>query len=457
MKPGKSIDMLHGSLFKNIVAYAIPIILTNILQLLFNAADLMVVGNFCKSECVGAVGATSSLINLIINLFIGLSVGTGVSCAIAIGTGEGSAVHRVVHTALPVAITSGVLLTAVGVIFSKPLLVMMETPTEFLELSATYMRIYFLGITATMVYNFCAAILRAAGDTKSPFIFLLISGIINVILNLIFVTIFDMDVDGVALATIISQFLSAILTVWALMKRTDFCRLCLSKIRVYKKPLLEILRIGVPSGLQSCLFSFSNVLIQSSVNSLGPTVVTGSAAAANLEGFIWVSMNSMHQSALNFTGQNVGIKNYNRVSKIFKICILSSAVIGLVMGVLFYLFGETLLSFYITDSPEAIKAGMIRLLCISAPYLLAGIMDTATGSIRGMGVSLPPMLITVIGVCVFRVVWIFTIFKMPQFNNAESLYLSYPISWIITFLAELWLFIYIIKKRKNQNLNIETE
>ncbi len=455
MHANKSIDMLHGNLFKNIVAYSIPIILTNVLQLLFNAADLMVVGNFCKSECVGAVGATSALINLIINLFIGLSVGTGVSCAIAIGTGEAPAVQKVIHTAIPLALISGVVLTAAGVILSKPLLVLMDTPTEFLELSATYMRIYFLGITATMVYNFCAAILRAAGDTKSPFIFLLISGILNVILNLIFVLFFDMDVDGVALATIISQFLSAFLTLTALMKRTDFCRLVLNKIKIHKKPLLEILRIGIPSGLQSCLFSFSNVLIQSSVNSLGPVVVVGNSAAANLEGFIWVSMNSMHQSALNFTGQNVGIKNYKRVSKIFNICILNVAVIGFLLGASFFLFGKTLLSFYITDSPEAVEAGMVRLMYMCASYLLAGMMDTATGSIRGMGVSLSPMIITVLGVCVFRIGWIFTIFE--TYHTADVLYASYPISWIITFLAELILFICIVKKRKKQNLNIETE
>lgn len=453
----KSVDILHGNLFKNIVAYSIPIILTNILQLLFNAADLMVVGRFCGSNCVGAVGATTSLIHLIINLFIGLSVGTGVSCAIAIGSGKSDAVHEVVHTAIPIALISGVFLTVTGVSLSCPLLTLMDTPKEFFFLSAKYLKIYFLGITATMVYNFCSAILRAAGDTKSPFIFLTLAGILNVILNLIFVIFFNMDVDGVALATVISQFLSAVLSINALMLRSDFCKLVLRKIRIYKKPLLQILRIGIPSGIQSSMFSFSNVIIQSSVNSLGAIAVAGNSAAATLEGFIWVSMNSVHQAALNFTGQNVGLKNYNRVLKIFKACLLCVTVIGLVGGISFYLLGRPLLSIYITDSPEAIEVGLVRLSIICAVYFLAGIMDTATGSIRGMGVSLPPMIITVLGVCVFRIIWVLTIFKMPKFNNAQSLYMSYPISWTITFLAELILFLIIVKKRKNKNLLNETE
>ena len=450
----KNVDMLNGPLFKNIIAYSIPIILTNILQLLFNAADLMVVGRNCSSDCVGAVGSTTSLIHLIINLFIGLSVGTGVTCAIAIGTGEGKSVHKVVHTALPLALISGVFLTIVGVIISEPLLKLMGTPKEFIDLSATYLKIYFLGITATMVYNFTSAILRAAGDTKSPFVFLTLAGILNVVLNLIFVLNFKMDVDGVALATVISQFLSAILCVIALMKRTDFCKLVLKKIKIHKRCLLEILRIGIPSGIQSCMFSLSNTLIQSSVNSLGPTVVVGASAANNLEGFVWVSMNSIHQTALNFTGQNVGVKNYKRVSQIFTTCILSVSVIGLVGGLSVYFLGEPLLSIYITDSPEAIKAGIVRLGFIIAPYFLAGIMDTASGAIRGMGVSLPPMIITIIGVCLFRVVWIYTIFDIPKYHTAEVLYSSYTISWVCTFLAELFLFIYILKKRKKQNLNI---
>ncbi len=444
----KNVDMLHGPLFNNVVAYSIPIILTNILQLLFNAADLMVVGRFCGSDCVGAVGATTSLIHLIINLFIGLSVGTGVTCAIAIGSGEKNAVHSVVHTAIPIALISGILLTVSGVFFSEPLLKIMDTPQEFFDLSATYLKIYFLGITATMIYNFCSAILRASGDTKSPFIFLTTAGILNVVLNLIFVLFFGMNVDGVALATIISQFLSAILSVVALMKRNDYCKLNITKVRIHKKPLFEILRIGIPSGVQSCMFSLSNVIIQSSVNSLGAIVVAGNSAAATLEGFIWVAMNSINQTALNFTGQNVGVKNYKRVSQIFTTCILCVTVIGVVGGLTFFLLGKPLLSIYITDSPEVIEAGIVRLTFICAPYFLGGIMDIASGSIRGMGVSLPPMIITVIGVCVFRIIWIFTVFRVPEYHTAESLYVSYPISWTITFLAELILFIFILNKRK---------
>ena len=442
----KSVDMLHGNLFKNIVAYSIPIILTNVLQLVFNAADLMVVGRFCGSEYVGAVGATSSLIHLIINLFIGISVGAGVSCAMAIGSGNEAAVHKVVHTSIPVSVISGIIITVFGILFSEEMLNVMGTPKELITLSATYLKIYFAGTIGSMVYNFCAAILRAAGDTKSPFIFLTISGILNVILNLIFVLVFDMDVDGVALATAISQVVSAIFVLIALMRRKDFCKLNLKKIRIYKKPLFDILRIGVPSGIQSSLFSLSNVIIQSSINSLGPVVVSGNAAASNLEGFIWVAMNSFHQTALNFTGQNIGVKNYKRISQIFKNCLVCVSIVGLVGGISFFLLGKPLLSLYITDSPEAIKAGIIRLSFICAPYFLAGIMEIATGSIRGMGISLPPMIITVLGVCVFRIVWVFTVFK--AFNTSQSLYISYPISWVITFIAEVIVFIYILRKKQ---------
>jgi len=447
-----NVNMLNGPLFKNIILYTVPIILTSLLQLLFNAADLIVVGRFCGSVSVAAVGATTSLIHLLVNFFIGLSIGAGVTAAMSIGASDTKATQRIVHTALPTAILSGIILTVLGLVFSEKILMLMSTPENVLPLSAIYMKIYFAGVTGVMVYNFCAAILRAAGDTKSPLVFLTISGFVNVILNLIFVVFLHMDVAGVALATTISQILSAFLVLLALMKRKDACRLNLKKMKIYKEPFLKILRIGVPAGIQSSLFSISNVMIQSSINSFGEVVVSGSAAAANIEGFVFVIMNSFHQTALNFIGQNEGIKNYKRIARIYRTCIICVFVAGLIFGIPCRIFGKNLLSIYITDSPEAITQGIVRLTFICLSYCLAGIMDVTTGSIRGMGVSLTPMIITVMGVCVMRIVWIYTFFQIPQFHTPAGLYVSYPISWAITFIAELITFILIYRKKSRAHV-----
>ena len=431
-------DMLHGPLLGNIIAYTVPIILTSLLQLLFNAADLVVVGRFCGSLSVGAIGATGALTNLIVNLFIGMSVGAGVAVAHARGGREDEAVHRTVHTALPVALLGGVILTIVGVTCSEMLLRMMDTPENILPLSATYMRIYFGGITFMMVYNFCASILRAVGDTKSPLIFLTIAGVINVVLNVFFVTVLHMNVAGVALATTISQGFSAVAMVIVLMRRTDACKLEWRKMRFYKAQLLKIVRIGLPAGLQGSLFSISNVLIQSSVNSFGDVFMSGNAAAGNLEGFVYVGMNAFHQTAVNFVGQNVGAHQFKRVKKILSISLACSAVVGLFMGTAVRLFGPQLLSIYITDSQEAIGYGLIRLTYICQLYFLCGLMDVSTGALRGMGASLLPMLISVLGVCGFRVLWIATVFR--TYHTPECLYLSYAVSWVITFLAQMIVF-----------------
>ena len=396
-------NMLQGPLFSNIILYTVPIILTSLLQLLFNAADLVVVGNFCGSVSVAAVGATGALTNLIVNLFIGLSVGAGVTVAHALGSQEDQVVHRTVHTALPAALVSGVILTVVGIALSETFLVLMDTPENVLSLSAVYMKIYFAGITFTMVYNYCASILRAAGDTKSPLIFLFIAGVINVVLNVIFVTLFDMNVAGVALATVISQAVSAVLVVIALMRRTDACKLSLSQMRFYKPQLLKIIRIGLPAGIQGSLFSISNVLIQSSINSFGDVFMSGNAAASNIEGFVYVSINSFSQTAVNFIGQNAGARQYRRVYKILWICLGCVMVVGLCGGLLAYSFGPTLLSIYIRDSAEAISYGMIRLGFICIPYFLCGLMDVSTGALRGMGASIAPMIISILGICGLRI------------------------------------------------------
>ena len=440
--------MIKGPLLPNIIAYTVPIILTSILQLLFNAADLVVVGRFCGSVSVAAVGSTGAITNLIVNLFIGLSVGAGVTVAHALGAREDEIVRRTVHTALPAALVSGVVLTIVGVVFSESLLRMMDTPEEVLPLSAVYMRIYFAGITFTMVYNFCSSILRAVGDTKSPLIFLTIAGIINVVLNVVFVTLFDMNVAGVALATTISQGISAVLVVMVLMRRKDVCRLNLSQMRFYKPQLIKMIRIGLPAGIQGSLFSISNVLIQSSINSFGQTLMSGNAAAQNIEGFIYAALNAFHQTAVNFIGQNVGAHQYQRVKKTLWICLACVAVVGLGGSFLAYTFGPSLLSIYITDSVEAISYGMLRLSCVCLPYFICGLMDVSTGALRGMGASMVPMIISVLGVCGIRIGWIATIFQVPQFHTPRCLYTSYPVSWIITFAIQMLAFFAVYRKHK---------
>ena len=440
-------SMLDGPLLPNIISYTIPIILTSILQLLFNAADLVVVGRFRGSLSVAAVSATSALINLIVNLFIGLSVGAGVAVAHSLGSREDEVVHRTVHTALPTAIVGGTIVTVIGISCSETFLRFMGTPENVLPLSSLYMKIYFGGMIFTMVYNFCASILRAAGDTKSPLIFLAISGVLNVILNVFFVVCFHMNVEGVAIATVVSQALSAVLVVIALMRRQDACKLDLKKLRFYKPQLLKMIRIGLPAGIQGSLFSISNVIIQSSINSFGDVLMSGSGAASSIEGFIYVTFNAFHQTAVNFIGQNAGAGQYRRVKNVLFTSLICSVVLTIAVSGLAYMFGPQLLSIYITDSQEAIQYGMTRLAYIALPYFLCALMDVTTGALRGMGASVTPMLISVLGICGIRILWIYTIFQIPAYHTPECLYLSYAISWIITFLCHLFAFFLVYRKR----------
>ncbi|MBR2454883.1 MAG: MATE family efflux transporter [Clostridia bacterium] len=440
--------MTRGPLFHNIISYTIPIMLTGFLQLLFNAADLIIVGQFCGSISVAAVGATGAITNLIVNLFIGLSVGTGVAVAQALGAENNQKVHRAIHTAIPTALVGGVILTIVGVLFSETFLKWMDTPANVLPLSALYMKIYFAGIIFMMIYNFCASILRASGDTKSPLIFLTIAGVINVALNVIFVTVFHLNVAGVALATTISQAVSAILVVIALVKRNDACKLQFSKLRFYKDELLQIIKIGLPAGIQGSLFSISNVVIQSSINSFGEIVMSGNAAALNIEGFMFVCLNAFHQTTLNFTGQNIGANQYKRAKKVFLLCMSSVFVIGLVVSIGVYLAGPHLLKIYLPDSVEAINYGMVRLRCLCLAYCLLGMMDVSGGGLRGMGISFAPMIISVLGVCGIRIGWIYTIFQIPQFHTPEYLYMSYAISWGVTFAAQTIAYFITYNKKK---------
>ena len=441
-KPNRG--MLEGPLLPAIVSYAVPIIFTSVLQLLFNAADLVVVGQFCGSVSVAAVGSTSSLTNLLVNFFIGLSIGAGITVAHGLGSREDAVVQNTVHTAIPTALVSGVALTVVGVCFSSNFLEMMGTPDNVLPLSTVYMQIYFCGSTFTMVYNFCAAILRAAGDTKGPLAYLTIAGIVNVILNIFFVTQLDTNVAGVALATTISQGISAVLVTRALMKREDACRFSPKKMRFHPAQLSKILRLGLPAGIQSSLFSISNVLIQSSVNSFGDVCMSGSAAAGNIEGFVFAIQDSFQQTAVNFTGQNMGAHKFRRARRILWTCMGCVTVVGLVFGFSAWYFGEQLLSIYITDSPTATAYGMVRLSLITLPYFLCGQMNVSTGALRGMGASLTPMIISILGICAFRVFWIYTFFQ--AIHTPECLFVSYPISWALTLIAQMIAYFLIRRK-----------
>lgn len=442
--------MLHGPLLGNLITYTIPIILTGILQLLFNAADLVVVGQYRGSIALAAVGATGALTALIINLFFGLSTGAGVTVAHAIGSKDDERTHRTVHTSVMVSLIGGVILAIVGVFFSEQFLIWMGTPEDVLSLSTLYMRIYFTSMPVVMLYNFCASILRAAGDAKSPLIVLAVSGVLNVVLNIIFITVFGMGVDGVALATVISTAISAIRCVLVLMRRTDAIRLELRKLRIYKAQLLKIIRIGLPAGIQASVFAIANVLIQSSINSFGKVVMSGNAAASNIEGFIYTSMNGFYQATLNFVGQNVGARQYKRVSQILWRCLGCVTVLGISMSGLFYAFGPQLLNIYITDSPEAIRYGMIRFAYVCLPYFLCGTLEVCSGALRGMGVSLLSMIVSIIGACGFRIGWVLTIFQIPKYHTLESLYLSYGVSWFFTTVFLLVAFLIVHRKRMRQ-------
>ena len=443
---GKSheMDMCNGPIFSKLVIFAIPVMLSGFLQLLFNAADVIVVGRFAGENALAAVGSTSSLVNLLVNLFMGLSVGTNVLVARFAGAGARDDVKKTVHTAILTAVYSGLILVLIGLFFTKPLLILMGSPQEVLPLSAIYLKIFFVGMPAMMVYNFGSAILRAVGDTRRPMLYLTVAGILNVCLNLFFVIICHLSVVGVALATTLSQVLSASLVIWALMKEEGICHLELKELHIYKEKFLQLVRIGLPAGMQGMIFSISNVLIQSSINSFGAVAMAGNTAAASVEGFVYVSMNSMHQTAISFVSQNYGAQNFKRIRKIVCYCIGMVTVIGLVMGNGAYLISGRLLSFY-SNKSEVIAYGVVRLLYIATPYFICGIMDTLVGVIRGLGYSLMPTIVSLIGACGFRVLWIYTIF--PIHRTLPCLYVSYPISWIMTAMVHMICLFVVSKKR----------
>lgn len=452
MKRSYEMNMCEGPIFKKLIIFAIPLMLSGILQLLFNAADIVVVGRFSGSHALAAVGSTSSLINLLINLFIGVSIGSNVLVGRYYGANDYDNIEKSVHTSILTAAIGGIAMIFVGICLARPLLELMGTPENVIDLSVIYMRIYFLGMPAFMIYNFGAAILRAVGDTKRPLYFLFVSGVVNVLFNLFFVIVLQMGVAGVALATIISQVISAVLIILSLMKSDGALRLERKKLHIHKDKLIMMLKIGLPAGLQGTIFSVSNVLIQSSINSFGSIVMAGNTAASNIEGFVYTAMNAIYQSALSFTSQNMGAKKYHRIDKILLQCLGIVCVVGLTLGIGAYVFGRPLLHLY-TTSEEVIQYGLLRMSMICSFYFLCGLMDVMVGSLRGLGYSIMPMLVSLTGACLFRVVWIFTIFQMEQ--TLISLYISYPISWLLT--AGTHMICYLVVRKKTFVQKMETK
>ena len=447
MKKNYEIDMCNGPITGKMLRFALPLMLSSMLQLLFNAADIITVGKFGSEHSLAAVGSNTALINLLTNLFIGLSIGANVLVARFYGAKNGEELNETVHTAMFLSLISGLILTVTGVIFARYFLIWMKTPAEILDLATTYLKIYFLGMPAMMIYNFGSAILRAIGDTKRPLYFLAAAGVINIILNILLVVVFRLDVKGVGIATVISQTVSAILIIRCLAKSNGDIKLELKKLRFSRGKIGAILRIGLPAGLQGSIFSLSNVVIQSSVNIFGPVVVKGNSAAQNLEGFVYFSMNAFHHATLSFTSQNMGAKKYDRLGKILKNGLCLAILFGAGFGGTVILFGRNLLSIYTNDG-AAISAGMTRLYIITGTYTLCGIMDVMVGAIRGIGYTVLPTIVSLIGACALRLVWLATVFRIPKFHTINTVYLSYPITWLVTIIAHV--ICYIIIRKKNR-------
>lgn len=448
-KKNYEMDMCSGPILSKMLLFAIPLMCSSMLQMLFNAADTIVVGRFAGDNSLAAVGSNASLIGLLTNLFLGLSIGANVLAARYYGAKREKELSETVHTAILLSIFSGIILTVAGCFGARQILIWMQTPKEVLNLASIYLRIYFLGMTATMVYNFGSSILRAVGDTRRPLYFLLGAGVINVILNLIFVIVFQMDVAGVALATVVSQCISAFLVVRCLMHEEGGIRLIPRQLHIYRDKFVGILKIGLPAGVQGIIFSLSNVVIQSSINSFGAVTVAGNSAAANIEAFVYFAMNAFHQATISFTGQNLGAGNYKRINRIVILGEICVTVVGVVFGNLVVLAGKPLLGIY-SSSPRVIEAGMARLKVVSATYALCGMMDVMVGALRGIGYSIMPMLVSLVGVCGLRMIWIATVFQMPEYHTARMVYISYPITWFLTFVVHILCFIWAKRKIEKQ-------
>lgn len=444
-----TMDLCEGSILKKLLLFSLPLLASSVLQLFFNAADVIVVGRYAGDHSLAAVGSNGSIINLLTNVFMGLSIGANVLVARYFAAKQENEVRKVVHTAMTVSVVGGVILATIGFFSAKQLLIWMQSPPEVIDLSALYLKIYFLGMPAIMLYNFGAAILRGVGDTKRPLYYLTFAGVINVVLNFIFVVFFHLDVAGVALATIISQMISAVLVVRCLMMEESAIRLERQYLGIDKAVFLRILQIGLPAGVQGSLFSLSNVVIQSSVNSFGATIVAGNSAAQNIEGFVYVAMNAYSQAIVAFVSQNYGAGKYERINKVVVTTLLCVATTGFVIGNAAYLVGETLLGLY-TDSAVVVTAGMKRLSIISVSYALCGLMECMVGAIRGLGYSIMPMIVSLLGACAFRIAWISVFFRIEQYHTIDTVYFAYPISWILTLMVHIICFIVIRSKLKKK-------
>lgn len=446
------IDMLNGPLLGKIIIYAVPLMISGMLQLAFNAVDLIVVGQFAGSNAMAAVGCTSALTNMIVSLFIGISAGVNVLIARFYGANQKEDLKEVVHTAVALSVVGGVFLAVVGIVISRPILGLMGTPDELIDYAAIYMKIYFAGMPFIMLYNFGSAILRGVGDSRRPLYYIAVAGVVNVVLNIIFVRFFYMETAGVALGTILSQMVSVVLLVRTLLKTAGIYKLIPSELRIYKEKLGLMLRIGLPAGVQSCLFSFSNVLLQSSINGFGANAVAGNTAAGNIESFVYTAMNAFYQTSLSFVGQNYGAGNIKRIKKISIICVVLVTLFGASLGYMAVFFGNSLLKLYGASATE-IEFGLIRLGIVCSTYFLCGIMDTLVGILRGLGYAIMPMLVSLTGACLLRVVWVMTVFQTHKTLNV--LYTSYPVTWIVTASIHCVCLLCVFRKLKMTHQSVE--
>lgn len=441
------IDMCNGPILPKMLQFALPLMLSSVLQLLFNAADIIVVGRFAGDNSMAAVGSTAYLINLFVNLFVGISVGANILASRFYGASDKEGLHETVHTSIMFSLISGLFLAVFGSLSARQLLILMQSPPEVIELATLYLRIYFLGMPAAMLYNFGAALLRAVGDTKRALYYLLFAGVVNVVLNLFLVIVCHLDVAGVAIATVTSHCISAALVIRCLMKDAGAVHLELRQLRIYKLRLKQILQVGVPAGLQSVLFALSNVVIQSSVNSFGEIAVAGNTASHNMEQFIYACMTAFHQATISFVSQNLGAGNYRRIWQSTLTAMACVLAIGLPLTILARLFAPQLLQIY-SNSPEVLEAALTRAQLMLILYVVPGLMEVVAGAVRGIGYSVLPMLVSLVGACGLRLVWIATVFQIPAYHTISTIYWSYPMSWTLTFVAHTICFIWGMKKLK---------
>ena len=436
------IDMCNGSIMDKLISFALPLMLSGILQLMFNAVDIIVVGHFSSSQALAAVGSTTALINVFVNLFIGVSLGTNVLAARCYAAGKDKEMSEVVHTSILFALISGIVMAVIGVLLAKPALQLMQTPADVIDQSALYMRIYFLGMPFFMLYNYGAAVLRAVGDTKRPLMYLILSGIVNTLLNLFLVIVFRLAVAGGAISTIIAQCMSCILILNCLRKSESSYKLTFSGLNIKWVYLRQIFQVGIPAGIQSTVINFSNALLQSSVNSFGSTAMAGYTAANNILGFLYASVNAVTQACMSFTSQNFGVGKYKRVDLVLRDCMILTVGVSLVLGGGAYLFGNEVLRIYTNDS-EVVRCGVEILSITTVPYFLCGIMDLFPGSLRGMGYSTVPMILSVVGTVGMRIFWIYRVF--PFHRSLYVLFISYPASWTFTIIMQVICFICVRK------------